>query len=125
MRLTIVPSDNMVAVDGRSLEVDLKPYETLLSGQHAVQWFEDKGHIEFLNHGKSSSEFKPNEPINSIEPYQAIIKDWEEAARLDTIERVDMAKAHRDVDEANARMEAKAKAMAEQMAKIPVVGTKQ
>jgi hypothetical protein len=77
MRATIVPSDDVVIVDGRGLTIALDGYAQL-DGLNAVQWNEVSGVIEFDNRG--ASEFKPNEKINSIAPYQDIIDAWQAAA---------------------------------------------
>ena len=79
MRLTIIPSDSMVLVDGRGLELDLTGYSQL-DGLRAVQWDEDRGHIEFDNHRADPADFKHNENITDIDAYQDIIAAWEEAA---------------------------------------------
>lgn len=77
MRATIVPSDNVVIVDGRALTIELSSYEQL-NGLNAVQWNDPAGFIEFDN--RDATEFKPNEPIDSIAPYQEIIDAWQVAA---------------------------------------------
>ena len=75
MRLTIVPSDNVVLVDGRGLKLDLTGYASL-DGIHAVQWNDDAGHIEYI----ATEVVRLNEPIDSIDPYQDIIDAWTAAA---------------------------------------------
>lgn len=45
MRVTVVPIDNIILVDGFPLQFKFDAPENL----HALQWDEDKGHLEFKN----------------------------------------------------------------------------
>lgn len=78
MKLTIIPSDNVVLVDGRALRVELGGFAQL-EGLHAVQWNGSKGHIEFDNRDRDNTEFKLNEKLTNIEAYQDIVDAWMEA----------------------------------------------
>lgn len=66
MKLTIVKIDNAVIVDDIGLSVNLSPFG-LPATFWALQWSENSGEIEYTD--------KPNESINSLEPYQAIIDE--------------------------------------------------
>jgi len=76
---TILVSDNTVIIDGMSRTVDcsaLVPART-----HAVQWDGTAGHVEFYNPpGQSSEDFKPNEPLTSMDAYQSYVDAWYAAA---------------------------------------------
>lgn len=67
MRLTIIPADRSVAIDGEHrspLEFTIDP--TI----HAVQWYGDRGEVEFV----STPEGKPpNQTITSISQFQSAI----------------------------------------------------
>ena len=69
MRVTIVPPDGVVIIDGvaRNL-IDL----SFMSGIHAVQWYGTWGDVERVN-----ADFQhTNERIESLAPYQAAIDGW-------------------------------------------------
>ena len=75
MRLTIVPSDGVVVVDGKAKNLDLSGHASL-AGVHAVQWDDARGggHIEFDNRTAiQPDDFKANEAITDLEPYLNII----------------------------------------------------
>lgn len=66
MRLTIIPSDNAVYVDGISkLPLDLSSCN-IPSGIHALQWYENRGWIEFSDDGDPFTPLQPNEDIYSL-----------------------------------------------------------
>lgn len=67
-RLTIVKDDNLVRIDHRSLRFDLSPYR-LPDNFHALQWYEDRGEMEF-NDGTH------NERITDITIFQPIIDEF-------------------------------------------------
>jgi len=61
MKLTVVPIDSVVCKDGECLhEIDLS---WVPENIHAVQWKDDKGHLEFKNND-------PNLPIDSLGIYE-------------------------------------------------------
>jgi len=77
MRLTIIPGDNAIYVDGDCRMVDISscgvPTEV-----HALQWYENKGWIEF----KHTSPFEPkpaNQEILELPGWaSATITKWNE-----------------------------------------------
>lgn len=69
-RITIVPSDNHVVIDGVARKINMAGIDSTI---HAVQWFSTKGEIEY-NDGK------PHKKITSINPFQAFIDRWTAAA---------------------------------------------
>lgn len=72
MRLTIVPSDNLVLIDGERRIVDCAGFASL-RGIHAVQWIETTGHIEFL---PESAQHRANELIASTDRFQEVVDAW-------------------------------------------------
>tara|TARA_R100001510_G_C7638106_1_gene195925 strand:- start:277 stop:747 length:471 start_codon:yes stop_codon:yes gene_type:complete len=70
MRLTIIPLDNLVIKDGEGYNVDNLDY--LDSNINAIQWYEDKGEVEYLD-GTENLE------ITDITPYNQCLTDWNTA----------------------------------------------
>lgn len=69
-RITIVPSDNTMLIDGVARKINMAGIDSTI---HAVQWFSTTGEIEY-NDGK------PHKKITSINPFQAFIDRWTAAA---------------------------------------------
>ena len=70
MRLTVVPSDKIIIKDGKEYNVSDLSY--IDSNIHAIQWYDDKGEIEYVD-GTS------NLAITDITPYNQCVTDWEAA----------------------------------------------
>jgi len=68
-RITIVPDDNIVIVDGEARQVSMVGIDPKI---HAVQWFGAAGEIEY-NDGRAHA------PITSITPFQIFITRWNDA----------------------------------------------
>ena len=68
MRLTVVPSDKIIIKDGKEYKVTDLSY--LDSNIHAIQWYDDKGEIEYVDG-------TPNLEITDIAPYNQCVTDWE------------------------------------------------
>lgn len=82
MKLTIIPSDGVVLINGRALKIDLAKFPQL-AGIHSVQWDGVKGHVEYDNSAiEVPEDFRHNVEIASVEAYQPIIDAWTEAANL-------------------------------------------
>lgn len=85
-RVTVVPSDRLIIVNGGPLRFDYSAPEDL----HALQWHDGAGHVEFTDH-------RPNEPL-TMEDYTekvlSYVQLWEaEKARLrDEAEAVEAAR---------------------------------
>ena len=81
MKLTIIPCDSFVAVDGKSFKrpLDLSTCG-IPEGTHALQWFDSKGWIEF---SESADPFTPkptNEEITFLPDWaNACVTKWNEA----------------------------------------------
>jgi hypothetical protein len=79
MRLTIIPDDKFVSVDGVGY---LKVEFTVDSNIHAVQWIDTRGWIEY----KEIDFHKPNnEDIYDISQFQNVIDAWTERHQAESI----------------------------------------
>lgn len=83
MRVTVIPSDKTIGVDGRFLEFDFTAAPgTAGPGIHAIQWHGGHGEMEFADKAE------PNRILTAAD-YEAIVMPyalaWQaEAARLDS-----------------------------------------
>lgn len=78
MRLTIVPDDTLVSIDGnpiRGIDMSWVPlYETklgIMTSVHAVQWYEDRGEVELKCND-------PNIEITELGIFETAIVKYEE-----------------------------------------------
>jgi len=71
-RITIVPDDGNVLVDGEAREIDMTGIDPAI---HAVQWFDTAGEIEY-----TEADGRRNEQITDISPFQSFIDLWAAAA---------------------------------------------
>ena len=69
-RITIVPNDNIVIVDGEARTISMAGIDPTI---HAVQWFDDVGEVEF-NDGT------PHATIINFAPFQVFVTRWTDAA---------------------------------------------
>lgn len=70
MRLTIVPSDTLVIVDGIGYRgIGMSSIDSTI---HAVQWYGDKGEVEY-NNGMA------NEVIDNIEAFSVVLANYTKA----------------------------------------------
>lgn len=103
MRLTIIPSDNTVYVDGVAYTVDCSGLNF-----HALQWADDAGEVEYAptrcDHCGARSK-KGNEFVRDFTPYQPYVDAWRAAKKAD-----DEAKAAADQAKALFAQEAGANA---------------
>lgn len=72
MRLTIIPSDKFISVDGAGLHASNDDFSWVAPNVRAVQWYGDRGEVEF-NDGS------PNEAISELGPFAEAIPKWEAA----------------------------------------------
>jgi hypothetical protein len=87
MRVTILPSDGFVSIDGQGLNgMDLSFIDSSI---HAIQWYGTEGEIERKD---SRGRITANEQIDSIDQFQQAIDTWnstklqieaDEAARIE------------------------------------------
>jgi len=74
MRVTIIPVDGFVSVDGEGYsELDLS---FMASDIHALQWYETDGELEIKD---ARGRVVENCPIDSLEPYQPALYAWQVA----------------------------------------------
>jgi hypothetical protein len=74
MRVTIIPVDGFVSVDGEGysdLDLTFMP-----SDIHALQWYETEGELEIQD---ARGRVIENRPIDSLEPYQPALDAWQVA----------------------------------------------
>ena len=75
MRVTIIPIDGSVSVDGKGFGgLDLSFMDASV---HAVQWYETHGEIEVKD--PATGRMIANEVINSIDAFQPAIDVWQAA----------------------------------------------
>ena len=75
MRLTIIPIDGSVSVDGKGFgELDLSFIDASV---HAVQWYETHGEVEVKD--PVTGRMVANEVITSIDAFQPAIDAWQAA----------------------------------------------
>lgn len=75
MRVTIIPIDGSVSVDGKGFGgLDLSFMDASI---HAVQWYETHGEIEVKN--PVTGRMVANEVITSIDAFQPAIDVWQAA----------------------------------------------
>lgn len=78
MRLTIIPEDGLVVIDGKGYnKIDLSWIDP---NYHAIQWYKDQGEIEVYANGKPVE----NRPITSIAEFQRAIDAWNKCKAEDT-----------------------------------------
>lgn len=65
MRLTIVPEDGLVSIDGKAFTVDCSSIDATI---HAVQWYDDHGVIEYKT--------QPPALISVVSTFQTVIDLW-------------------------------------------------
>ena len=74
MRVTIIPIDGFVSVDGEGYSgLDLS---FMASDIHALQWYETDGELEIQD---ARGRVIENRPIDSLEPYQPALDVWQVA----------------------------------------------
>lgn len=73
-KISVVPDDKAVYVDGKSMQVDCSDLPTFI---HAIQWDGKNGHIEFKSDG--SGRRMPNITFTDFTPYQFLVDRWNRA----------------------------------------------
>jgi hypothetical protein len=74
MRITVIPSDNCVVIDGIGYnEIDLS---SLDSSIHAIQWYDTYGEVEIKD---ARGRMIENREIDSFDEYIFVIPLWETA----------------------------------------------
>ncbi len=81
MRITIIPEDGFVSVDGEGYsDLDLS---FMASDTHALQWYETEGELEIQD---ARGRVVENRLIDSLEPYQPALDAWRVAREVDLLE---------------------------------------
>ena len=114
MRVTIVPVDGLVNIDGlRYLGLDLS---FIPNNVHAVQWYDTYGEVEIKDPvtGKMIS----NDDINSLDSYQPAIDAWNSAKLAEEAAAVKKAEEDRMAAEQAAAAEAEKLRLAMEQAEI-------
>ena len=91
MKVTIVPADGAVSIDGVGFGgLDLSTISTAI---HAVQWYDTYGEVEFKDFFVGGAIVKPeNQLITSFSEYEPVIALWQTAK--DTEEDASVAAAN-------------------------------
>lgn len=77
MRLTIIPEDSTVIINGRRFDIDCSALDSTI---HAVQWNGERGHIEYKD---TPGGIKPiNTSITDVELFAPLVAAWEDAKAL-------------------------------------------
>ena len=75
MRVTIIPADGFVSVDGKGYgELDLSFINPSI---HAVQWYGESGEVEVKN--PATGKMVENREITSLDDFQSAIAAWQAA----------------------------------------------
>lgn len=76
MKVTIIPADGVVTIDGRSIDgLDLKQF----SNVHAVVWDGTRGEVQVLD---KNGRISANVSITSLDAYAPAIAAWEAARQV-------------------------------------------
>jgi len=78
-RITILPPENHVYIDGVCRSVDcagIADVEAPDLAVHAVQWNGVKGWIEYVNDPFDTNNRTPNRPIADISQFQKFVDAW-------------------------------------------------
>jgi hypothetical protein len=71
MRVTIIPEDGFVSIDGEGyVDLDLSSIDPAI---HAVQWYGTEGEVE---HKDDRGRATLNETITSLAPFQSALDAW-------------------------------------------------
>jgi hypothetical protein len=86
MRLTIIPSDNLVYIDGVALQVDCSAVVDSRHPRvpiHAIQWNGTRGEIEYVRDPlAAASECVPNRIMDDIDQFASVIVAWTKAKEI-------------------------------------------
>lgn len=105
MRVTILPADGFVSIDGEGYtNIDLS---IINSDIHAIQWYDTEGEIERKD---SRGRMISNEQITSIEQFQPVLDLWQTTKTKRQLEEAQRIEAE---NLANAEAEAVAQAMSQ------------
>jgi hypothetical protein len=73
MRITIIPSDGFISVDGEGFSgLDLSFIDKNI---HAIQWYNTEGEVEMKD---NTGRIITNQKITSLSTYQKALEKWQE-----------------------------------------------
>lgn len=85
MRVSILPRDGVVSIDGETFsELDLSSMDPNI---HAVQWYDTAGEVEWKEPHPYKLLIVENEPITSLDAFQGALDAWAIAKSADVAER--------------------------------------
>ncbi|SRR6266581_7723315 len=74
MRVTIIPEENQVYVEGKVETVDCSSVDQEI---HAIQWYDGRGEIEYkTDYSEGFANRKMNFMIVDFSPYQHLVDLW-------------------------------------------------
>ena len=77
MRVSIIPRDGVVSIDGEAYSgIDLSSMDPTI---HAVQWYDTAGEIEWKEPHPYKLLIVKNEPITNLDVFQAALDAWQVA----------------------------------------------
>lgn len=76
MKVSIIPSDNVVVVDGVPRRVDCSSVPPEV---HAVQWQDAVGVVEYVDDDPNDGQAPAPQRITSLGEYQALVDAWQAA----------------------------------------------
>jgi hypothetical protein len=82
----------VVLVGGIAQKIDCS--ELVAEGIHAIQWYNDRGEIEFIN--TFGTAIKANELFDDFTPYQKYVDQWEVAYQAAVVERAELERQARE-----------------------------
>ena len=90
MKVTIIPKDGVMLVDGIPASVSM---EGLPANVHAVQWQDGIGHVE---HTLVNGEHLPHTTVNDLMPYQFMLDRYSVAVAQPVPTPADIAREEKD-----------------------------
>lgn len=103
MRVTIIPADSLVIVDGVPVVFDFS--DLVSTDVHAVQWFGEYGEVEFKQYRTPTGLVAPvSQAITSFEDYSDVLERYNSAKVAQEEEAARAAAEHAALEEAHAAL---------------------
>jgi hypothetical protein len=95
MRVTIIPDDGFVSIDGVGYDgLDLSSIDSSI---HAVQWYGEEGEVEMRN--PVTRKLVENRGIASLDEFQTALDAWNiKKAETEAVEAVEAVEIRAEVD---------------------------
>jgi len=111
MRITIIPEDSTVSIDGVGYNgLDLSAIDPSV---HAVQWYDTEGEVEIKD---ARGRMVENREITSFDDFAFVIPLWEAAAEAARLKQLEHEAAVAQAEAVKAEMEAEYAAQQEAQA---------